>query len=55
MDTATPDKAINLCDYVDISKFNSYGGLTEINIFPKDRKIDCFKVFFCYYYFSNYF
>jgi len=46
MDTATPDKAINLCDYVDISKFNSYGGLTEINIFPKDRKIDCFKVFF---------
>jgi ectonucleotide pyrophosphatase/phosphodiesterase family member 5 len=37
MDTATPDKAINFCDYVDITKFNSYGGLTQINIFPKDR------------------
>ena len=38
MDTASPDKAINLADYTDISKFNSYGGLTQINIFPKDRK-----------------
>ena len=54
MDTATPEKAINLFDYVDISKFYSYGGKTEINIFPKDRKIDfdCFKVFFYYHQFS---
>ena len=45
MDTATPDKAINLIDYVDITKFDSYGGLTEINIFPKNRKTQ-FLLFF---------
>lgn len=34
MDTASADRAINLKDYIDISKFKSYGGLTQINIFP---------------------
>jgi ectonucleotide pyrophosphatase/phosphodiesterase family protein 5 len=39
MDTASLDKSINLNDYVDITKFKSYGGLTQINIFPNDRKL----------------
>jgi hypothetical protein len=39
MDTANEDKSIDLSDYVDISKFRSYGGLTQINIFPNNRKI----------------
>jgi predicted AlkP superfamily pyrophosphatase or phosphodiesterase len=39
MDTATEDHSLNLNEYVDISKFNSYGGLTQINIFPHDRKL----------------
>ncbi len=38
MDTASVDHAINLVDHVDTSKFESYGGLTQINIFPNNRK-----------------
>lgn len=39
MDTASLDHSIDLSDYVDIKKFKSYGGLTEISIFPNDRKL----------------
>ena len=38
MDTASLDNSLNLNDYVDITKFKAYGGLTQINIFPNDRK-----------------
>lgn len=38
MDTASLDKSIDLIDYVDIKKFKSYGGLTQINIFPVNGK-----------------
>jgi hypothetical protein len=38
MDEASFKNSIDLSDYVDISKFKSYGGLTQINIFPNDRK-----------------
>jgi arylsulfatase A-like enzyme len=34
MDIATENNSIDLIDYVDLKKFNSYGGLTQINIFP---------------------
>lgn len=40
MDEASLENSINLSDYIDINKFKSYGGLTQINIFPNDRKID---------------
>ena len=36
MDIATLNQSIDLSDYVDVSKFKSYGGLTQINIFPKN-------------------
>lgn len=39
MDTASLENSINLSDYVNITKFKSYGGLTEISIFPNDRKL----------------
>ena len=42
MDSTSPERALDLADYVDISKFKIYGGLTQINIFPNDRKF-----FFC--------
>jgi len=38
MDTASLDNSLNLNDYVDITKFKAYGGLTQINIFPNDPK-----------------
>ena len=38
MDSASFEKSIDLNDYVDINKFDSYGGLTQINIFPKNCK-----------------
>ena len=38
MDEASFKNSIDLSDYVDISKFKSYGGLTQINIFPNDSK-----------------
>ena len=37
MDTAEFNKSIDLSDYTDTTKFKSYGGLTQINIFPNDR------------------
>lgn len=37
MDKASFENSIDLSDYVDITKFKSYGGLTQINIFPNDR------------------
>lgn len=36
MDTANYEKSLDLSDYVDINLFNIYGGLTQINIFPKN-------------------
>lgn len=36
MDTASYSKSIDLSDYVDVNLFNIYGGLTQINIFPKN-------------------
>ncbi len=45
MNTASIDKAINLIDFVDISKFKSYGGLTQINIFPNNRNSLFFPLF----------
>ena len=38
MDTAEFEKSIDLSDFTDTTKFKSYGGLTQINIFPNDRK-----------------
>ena len=38
MDVASFNHSIDLSDYVDISKFKSYGGLTQINIFPNNRR-----------------
>jgi predicted AlkP superfamily pyrophosphatase or phosphodiesterase len=38
MDTASYENSLDLSDYVDITKFKSYGGLTQINILPNDRK-----------------
>ena len=38
MDVASFNRSIDLSDYVDISKFKSYGGLTQINIFPNNRR-----------------
>jgi ectonucleotide pyrophosphatase/phosphodiesterase family protein 5 len=43
MDTASYGNSIDLIDYVDINKFDSYGGLTQINIFPKSCKYLFFK------------
>ncbi len=42
MDIATEKNSIDLVDYVDLKKFNSYGGLTQINIFPINGKIFSF-------------
>ena len=42
MDIATEKNSIDLIDYVDLKKFNSYGGLTQINIFPINGKIFSF-------------
>lgn len=39
MDTASYEHSIDLSDYVDITKFKSYGGLTQINIFPNNGTI----------------
>jgi arylsulfatase A-like enzyme len=36
MDIAMLNQSIDLSQHVNISKFNSYGGLTQINIFPKN-------------------
>ncbi|CAF1031782.1 unnamed protein product [Brachionus calyciflorus] len=38
MDTASFNKSIDLSDYIDVNLFKSYGGLTQINIFPNDMK-----------------
>lgn len=39
MEQASFNNSIDLSDYVDISKFKSYGGLTQINIFPNSGKL----------------
>lgn len=36
MDTASYNKSVDLSDYVDVNLFNIYGGLTQVNIFPKN-------------------
>ena len=37
MEQVEEDRSVDLSDYVDISKFKSYGGLTQVNIFPNNR------------------
>lgn len=34
MDSVSLNKSIDLIDYVDVSKFKTFGGLSYINIFP---------------------
>ena len=45
MDQVAEERSIDLSDYVDTSKFKQFGGLTQINIFPNNRKSQalCFE------------
>ena len=38
MELVSFENSIDLNDYIDIKKFDSYGGLSQINIFPKNCK-----------------